>query len=141
MISSRTQIFYVDYMLIWEYDSVVARARTTSDVFNAIAEPRRREIIEFLADGHARAVNEVVDRLSVPQPAVSKHLAVLRRVGIVSVTTSGPMRLYRLEPRQLKPVHDWAKRFEQYWTHQIDRIRERAERKAQTRSSNPKKKE
>jgi len=115
----------------------VARARTTSDVFNAIAEPRRREIIEFLADGQARAVNELVDRLSVPQPAVSKHLAVLRRVGIVSVTTSGPMRLYRLEPRQLKPVHDWATRFEKFWTHQIGRIKERAERKAQTRSTNP----
>ncbi len=119
----------------------MARARTTSDVFNAIAEPRRREIIEFLGDGQARAVNELVDGLSVPQPAVSKHLAVLRRVGIVSVTTSGPMRLYRLEPKQLKPIHDWAKQFEQFWTHQIDRIKERAEQKAQTRSTNPKKKE
>ncbi len=119
----------------------MARARTTSDVFNAIAEPRRREIIEFLADGQPRAVNEVVERLSVPQPAVSKHLSVLRRVGIVSVTTSGPMRLYRLEPRQLKPIHDWAKRFEQYWTHQIDSIKERAEQKSQTRSTKPKRKE
>lgn len=119
----------------------MARARTTSDVFNAIAEPRRRDIIEFLADGQARAVNELVEGLLFPQPTVSKHLAVLRRVGIVSVTTSGPLRLYRLEPRQLKPIHDWAKRFEQFWTHQIDRIKERAERKAQTRSINPKRKE
>ena len=119
----------------------MARARTTSDVFNAIAEPRRREIIEFLADGQPRAVNEVVERLSVPQPAVSKHLSVLRRVGIVSVTTSGPLRLYRLEPAQLKPIHDWTKRFEHYWTHQIDRIKERAEQKAQTRSTKPKGKE
>lgn len=119
----------------------MARARTTSDVFNAIAEPRRREIIEFLADGQARAVNELVDGLSVAQPAVSKHLAVLRRVGIVSVRTSGPTRLYRLEPLQLKPVHEWAKRFEQFWTHQIDRVKERAERKAQTRSTNRKVKE
>lgn len=119
----------------------MARARTTSDVFNAIAEPRRREIIEFLGDGRARAVNELVDGLSVPQPAVSKHLAVLRRVGIVSVTNSGTLRLYRLEPKQLKPVHDWAKQFEQFWSHQIDRIKERAEQKAQTRSTNPKKKE
>ncbi len=133
--------FLLDNIPISAYDSIVARARTTSDVFNAIAEPRRREIIEFLADGQARAVNELVDGLSVPQPAVSKHLAVLRRVGIVSVTTSGPMRLYRLEPQQLKPIHDWAKRFEQFWTHQIDRIKERAERKAQTRSKNPKGKE
>ncbi len=131
----------LDNIPISAYHSLVARARTTSDVFNAIAEPRRREIIEFLADGQSRAVNEVVDRLSVPQPAVSKHLAVLRRVGIVSVTASGPMRLYRLEPRKLKPVHDWTKRFEQFWTHQIDRIKERAERKAQTRSTNPKQKE
>ena len=119
----------------------MARARTTSDVFNAIAEPRRREIIEILADGESRAVGELVDRLSVSQSAVSKHLGVLRRVGIVSVTTSGPMRLYRLEPRQLKPVHDWVKRFEQFWARHIDRIKERAERKAQTRSTNPPKKE
>lgn len=116
----------------------MARARTTSDVFNAIAEPRRREIIEFLADGQSRAVNDLVDYLAVPQPAVSKHLAVLRQVGIVSVTTSGPMRLYRLEPQKLKTVHDWAKQFEQFWTHQIDRIKERAEQKAKTRSTNPK---
>jgi DNA-binding transcriptional ArsR family regulator len=119
----------------------VARARTTSDVFNAIAEPRRREIIEFLADGESRAVGELVDRLSVSQSAVSKHLGVLRRVGIVAVTTSGPLRLYRLQPEQLKPVHDWAKRFEQLWSHQIDRIKERAERKAQVRTKNPSGKE
>jgi DNA-binding transcriptional ArsR family regulator len=119
----------------------VARARTTSDVFNAIAEPRRREIIEFLADGEPRAVGALVDRLSVSQSAVSKHLGVLRAVGIVSATTSGPIRLYRLEPKQLKPVHDWLKRFEKFWSHQIDRIKERAERKAQTRSTNSLEKE
>jgi DNA-binding transcriptional ArsR family regulator len=115
----------------------VARARTTSDVFNAIAEPRRREIIEFLADGESWAVGELVDRLSVSQSAVSKHLAVLRRVGIVSVTTAGPMRLYRLEPQQLKPIHDWVNPFAQFWSHQIHRIKERAEQKARTRSTNP----
>ena len=114
----------------------MARAKTTSDVFNAIAEPRRREIIELLADGKSRAVGELVDQLSVSQPAMSKHLGVLRRVGIVSVTTSGPMRLYRLEPKQLKPVHDWVKPFEQFWSHQIARIKERAEQKAKTRSTN-----
>ncbi|MGC2660139.1 MAG: metalloregulator ArsR/SmtB family transcription factor [Bryobacteraceae bacterium] len=119
----------------------MARAKTTSDVFNAIAEPRRREIIELLADGESRAVGELVDRLSVSQSAVSKHLGVLRSVGIVSVTTSGPLRLYRLQPKQLKPVHDWTKQFEQFWLHQIDRIKERAERKAQTRSTNPPRKE
>ena len=119
----------------------MARARTTSDVFNAIAEPRRREIIEFLADGESRAVGELVDRLSASQSAVSKHLGVLRRVGIVSVTNLGPMRLYRLEPNQLKPVPDWVKRYEQFWSHQIDRIKERAERKAHTRSTTQSKKE
>ena len=119
----------------------MARARTTSDVFNAIAEPRRREIIEFLADGEARPVNELVDRLFVSQSAVSKHLSVLRSVGIVSVTTSGPLRLYRLEPKQLKPIHDWVKRYEQFWSHQIDRIKERAERKITTRSTPQSKKE
>jgi DNA-binding transcriptional ArsR family regulator len=119
----------------------VARARTTSDVFNAIAETRRREIIDFLADGQARAVGEVIERLAVSQSAVSKHLGVLRRVGIVSVTTSGPMRLYRLEPKQLKPVHDWIKQYEQFWMHQIDRIKERAEGKGQARATSQLRKE
>ena len=119
----------------------MARARTTSDIFNAIAEPRRREIIDFLADGESRAVGEMVDRLAISQSAVSKHLGVLRQVGILSVTNSGPMRLYRLEPKQLKPIYDWTKRFEEFWSHQIDRIKERAERKAQTRPTKPPEKE
>jgi DNA-binding transcriptional ArsR family regulator len=110
----------------------MARAATTSDVFNAIAEPRRRAIIELLARGEPRAVGELVEQLSLPQPAVSKHLGVLRKVGIVAVTASGPLRLYRLEPRKLKPVHDWVKQYERYWTHQIDRIKQRAEAKVST---------
>ena len=105
------------------------RAATTTDVFNAIAEPRRREIIDALMDGREHAVGEVVAALRLPQPAVSKHLGVLRKVGIVSVTKRGQLRLYRLNPKELKPVHDWVRRYERFWAHHFDRIKERAERK------------
>ncbi|HEY1212801.1 MAG TPA: metalloregulator ArsR/SmtB family transcription factor [Bryobacteraceae bacterium] len=107
----------------------MARAATTTDVFNAIAEPRRREIIDLLVDGNERAVGEMVESLRIPQPAVSKHLGVLRKVGIVSVTRRGQLRLYRLDPQELKPVHDWVKKYERFWTHHLDRIKARAERK------------
>jgi DNA-binding transcriptional ArsR family regulator len=106
------------------------RAATTSDVFNAIAEPRRRQIIELLGRRGAMAVSAIVVALGMSQPAVSKHLGVLREVGIVSVTKLGQQRLYRLEAEELKSVHDWITAFEQHWTHQLDRIRQRAERKA-----------
>jgi DNA-binding transcriptional ArsR family regulator len=109
------------------------RAATTTDVFNAIAELRRREIIDMLVDGKEHAVGEVVEVLRMPQPAVSKHLGVLRKVGIVSVTRRGQLRLYRLEARELKPVHDWLSKYERFWTHHLDRIKERAERKAAER--------
>jgi DNA-binding transcriptional ArsR family regulator len=105
------------------------RAATTTDVFNAIAEPRRREIIDVLVDGKEHAVGEMVETLRIPQPAVSKHLGVLRKVGIVSVTKRGQLRLYRLDASELKPVHDWVKKYERFWTHHVDRIKERAERK------------
>ncbi len=105
------------------------RAPTTADVFNAIAEPKRREIIGELAGGRAHAVGELVRRLRIPQPAVSKHLGVLRKVGIVSANRHGRQRMYRLNAGELKPVHDWAKTFERYWTHQLGRIKDRAERK------------
>jgi DNA-binding transcriptional ArsR family regulator len=108
----------------------MARAATTTDVFNAIAEPRRREVIAVLADGREYAVNEVVVRLRLPQPTVSKHLGVLRKVGVVSMVKRGQHRMYRLNAAKLKPVHDWVKTFEQYWTHQMGQIKERAERKA-----------
>ena len=104
----------------------MARASTTTDVFNAIAEPRRRQLIDLLADGREHAVNDMVEALELPQPAVSKHLGVLRKVGIVKVTKQGQLRLYRLETRQLKPVHDWVQRYERFLTHQIDRVKERA---------------
>jgi DNA-binding transcriptional ArsR family regulator len=113
------------------------RAPTTTDAFNAIAEPRRREIINLLAGGRAHAVGELVTRLRLPQPAVSKHLGVLRRVGIVSVRRHGRRRLYRLNANELKPVHDWTETFERYWTHQLGRIKDRAERKARERTTNP----
>ncbi len=106
------------------------RAATTSDVFNAIAEPRRRQIIELLARRGAIAVSALVVTLRVPQPAVSKHLGVLREVGLVSVSKQGQQRLYQLEAKELKLVHDWARKFEQHWSHQLDRIKQRAERRA-----------
>ncbi len=108
----------------------MARAATTSDVFNAIAEPRRRQIIELLAGRRALAVGTVVAALGLPQPAVSKHLAVLHKVGVVSATRAGRQRLYHLEAKELKRVHDWATQFERLWTHQLERIKERAERTA-----------
>ena|ERR1700761_3990272 len=112
----------------------MARAATTTDVFNAIAEPRRRELIAVLADGREYAVNEVVLRLRIPQPAVSKHLRVLRKVGVVSTVKRGQHRMYRLNAASLKPVHDWVKTFERYWTHQLGQIKDRAERKALERT-------
>ena len=108
----------------------MARAATTADVFNAIAEPRRREIIDVLFDGQARAVGEITECLGLPQPAVSKQLSVLRKVGIVCVTKRGQLRLYRLEPAELRPVSEWVKKYERFWTHQLNRIKERAEEKA-----------
>jgi DNA-binding transcriptional ArsR family regulator len=114
------------------------RAATTADVFNAIAEPRRRQLIDLLVDGRGHAVNDMVEALRISQPTVSKHLSVLRKVGIVNVTKQGQMRLYRLDPLQLKPVHDWVRQYERFWTHHIDRIKERAERKAQARLAHEK---
>src|SRR5262245_40674009 len=114
----------------------MARAATTTDVFNAIAEPRRRKIIDILAKGD-QAVGQLVDRLRIAQPAVSKHLGVLRKVGLVSVSKQGRQRLYRLNAKELKPVHDWAKSFEEFWTHQLDRIKRRAEQRARERTQSP----
>ena len=121
------------YIPILEYINCMARAATTTDVFNAIAEPRRREIIGLLNDGREWAVNDVVVQMKLAQPAVSKHLGVLRKVGVVTVIKRGQHRLYRLDAVQLKQVHDWVKTYERYWTHQISRIKERAEQKAMDR--------
>jgi DNA-binding transcriptional ArsR family regulator len=111
----------------------MARAPTTSDAFNAVAEPRRRQILDFLILGD-RPVNEMVASLGLAQPQVSKHLRVLREVGLVSVRGSGQRRLYRLNAERLKAIHDWVRTFEPFWDHQLDRIRERAERKANEQS-------
>lgn len=108
----------------------MARAATTTDVFNAVAEPRRRQVIGVLADGREYPVGDVVARLRMSQPAVSKHLGVLRKVGVVTVIKRGQHRMYKLNAAELKPVHDWVKTFERYWTHQLGQIKERAERKA-----------
>ena len=111
------------------------RAATTTDVFNAIAEPRRREIIELLACRGRLAVGAVVAAIGLAQPAVSKHLAVLHEVGLVSQTREGRQRLYQLEAGELKRVYEWASKFERLWTHQLDRIKGRAERLAREAKS------
>jgi len=109
------------------------RAATTTDVFTAIAEPRRRQIIGFLQDGKDHQVNDVVLSLRMNQPAVSKHLGVLRKVGVVTVSKRGQLRLYRLNAKELKPVHDWVKTYEHFWVRQLDSIKQRAEQKMATR--------
>lgn len=106
------------------------RRANPTDVFSAIAEPRRREVIAVLSNGQEYAVNEIVLRMEMAQPAVSKHLGALRRAGVVTMVKRGQHRMYRLNAQGLKPVHDWVKVFERYWTHQVDQIKRRAERKA-----------
>ena len=105
------------------------RAATTSDPFNAVAEPRRRDILEFLAP-RERAVNDVVAALSLPQPSVSKHLRVLLHVGLVEVRRDGRQLLYRTNAKAIRPLHDWTGRFERYWRSQLMRIKERAEQQS-----------
>jgi len=97
----------------------MARAATTADAFNAVAEPRRREILDLLAGGE-RPVNDLVRLLGLAQPQVSKHLRVLREVGAVDVRNEGRQRLYRLNGKALKPIHDWVQRYEQLWTERFD---------------------
>jgi DNA-binding transcriptional ArsR family regulator len=99
----------------------MARAATTTDAFNAVAEPRRRQILGLLAGGE-RPVNDMVELLGLGQPQVSKHLRVLREVGLVQVREDGRHRMYRLDGRALKPVHDWVKEFERTWNDRFDLI-------------------
>jgi DNA-binding transcriptional ArsR family regulator len=106
------------------------RARTTFDSFNAIAEPKRRLVLDVLAKGE-RPVNDLVKSLGWPQPQVSKHLGVLKKVGLVSERRQGRQRLYKLNAEQLKPIHDWVKNYEWFWKHQLERIKIRAEQKVQ----------
>jgi DNA-binding transcriptional ArsR family regulator len=112
----------------------MARAATTTDAFNAIAEKRRRDIIDALSGGRQHAVGDLVIQLGLPQPAVSKHLSVLRKVGLVKVLRRGQHRLYSLDPQPLQAVHDWVKSYERFWTEQLDAIKVAAERKAMERS-------
>jgi DNA-binding transcriptional ArsR family regulator len=99
----------------------VARASTTSDVFNAIAEAHRREILDTLIAGE-KAVGTIVNDLSLSQPQVSKHLRVLSEVGLVTCRAEGRRRLYRLEPARLRPMHEWLANYEQAWNDRLDRL-------------------
>jgi len=115
----------------------MARASTTSDVFNAIAEPQRRQIIELLAQRRRLAVGSIVLILGLRQSAVSKHLGVLRAVGVVSATKQGKSRVYDLNPDRLKPVQEWVKTLERHWDRHLDRIRARAEQRAAAPANPP----
>jgi DNA-binding transcriptional ArsR family regulator len=99
----------------------MARAATTTDAFNAVAEPRRRAILDALARGE-RPVNDLVGLLGIAQPQVSKHLRVLREVGAVDVREEGRQRLYRLNGQALKPIHDWVKDYERTWSDRFDEL-------------------
>lgn len=99
----------------------MARAATTTDAFNAVAEPRRRQILDTLSGGE-RSVGELVEVLGVPQPLVSKHLRVLREVELVEVRGDGRQRLYRLNAQPLRPIHDWVRTYERSWSAAFDRM-------------------
>jgi DNA-binding transcriptional ArsR family regulator len=99
----------------------VARAATTADAFNAVAEPRRRQILDFLAGGE-RPVNDLVRLLGLAQPQVSKHLRVLREVGVVNVREEGRQRMYRLNGHALKPIHDWVSNYQRTWSERFDEL-------------------
>jgi DNA-binding transcriptional ArsR family regulator len=108
-------------MPITEYVGTVARSSTTSDVFNAIAEAHRREILDALMAGE-KPVGAIVNDLSMSQPQVSKHLRVLSEVGLVTCRSEGRRRLYRVEPERLRPMHEWLAKYEQVWNARLDRV-------------------
>ncbi len=108
------------------YYGVMPRASTTSDAFNAVAEPRRREILNYLAL-RERPVGDIVLTLGLEQPSVSKHLRVLKDVGLVNVRRDGRRMLYRTNAEAIRPLHEWAGTFERFWRHQLERVKERAE--------------
>ena len=107
------------------------RAATTSDVFNAIAEAQRRDILVYLAP-QERHVSDIVATFKLSQPSVSKHLKVLRHVGLVSFRRDGRQMFYRANPDAIRPLHEWTGIFQQYWRHQLTRVKERAEQKARS---------
>jgi DNA-binding transcriptional ArsR family regulator len=120
------RIFNLTYSYMGIYCRDMARAATTSDAFNAVAEPRRREILDRLASGE-HSVNDLVIRLKLEQPSVSKHLRVLRDVGLVRVRRHGRQMLYQANADGIRPLHEWTKTFERLWAHQLTRIKVRAE--------------
>lgn len=99
----------------------MARAATTTDAFNAVAEPKRREILDLLSSGE-RSVSDIVSHIPVSQPQISKHLKVLKSVGLVRSRTDGRQRLYSLDPVALKPMHEWVSQFEKMWIARLDRL-------------------
>jgi DNA-binding transcriptional ArsR family regulator len=107
----------------------MARAATTSDAFNAVAEPRRRDILNYIAM-QERSVSEIVDALELEQPSVSKHLKVLKEVGLVDVRREGRQMLYRVNGSAIRPLWEWTSTFERMWRHQLTKIKENAERKS-----------
>jgi DNA-binding transcriptional ArsR family regulator len=111
------------------YYGPMARASTTSDAFNAVAEPRRRDILNYLAL-QERSVGDIVNSLSMEQPSVSKHLRVLKDVGLVDVRREGRRMFYRTKAEAIRPLHEWTSTFERFWRHQLHRIKERAEAKS-----------
>src|ERR1700679_377829 len=113
----------------------MARASTASDAFNAVAEPRRREILTYLA-GAERPVGDIVSALGLEQPSVSKHLRVLRDVGLVRMRCRGRQKLYRTNAEAIRPLHEWAVTFERYWQHQLNQEKERAEEMVRRSSQN-----
>jgi DNA-binding transcriptional ArsR family regulator len=116
------------YSHIGMYILTMARAATTSDAFNAVAEPRRRDILNYLAL-QERPVGDIVLSLKMEQPSVSKHLRVLRNVGLVRVRRNGRHMFYRTNADAIRPLHEWTKTFERLWQHQLSRVKERAEAK------------
>jgi DNA-binding transcriptional ArsR family regulator len=104
----------------------MARAATTSDAFNAVAEPRRRDILNYLVM-QERSVNEIVDAMKIEQPSVSKHLKVLKGVGLVEARRDGRQILYKVNAMAIRPLHEWTSTFERLWKHQLMRVKERAE--------------
>jgi DNA-binding transcriptional ArsR family regulator len=122
-------------MPAWEYNLfLMPRAATTSDAFNAVAEPRRREILSYLAL-QERPVGDIVVDLRLAQPSVSKHLRVLRAVGLVRGRRQGRQMLYRTNAAAIRPLHEWTKTFERFWQHQLLRVKERAEEKQKESNS------
>src|ERR1700730_17926518 len=118
---------WLDIFLDGNTLGLVSRAATTSDAFNAVAEPRRRDILNYLST-REHPVGDIVAAMGLAQPSVSKHLRVLRHVGLVDVRRDGRQAFYRTNAEGIRPLHEWTSRFERYWRNQLTRVKERAER-------------